>query len=89
VGLSGPEFGHSTGLKVAQFDGMRFPTDPESPENNDDPFAEFLSEPEKVPETPKNQDWMAEFPDEKASPIARPKTWGQLSRSLNNEPERR
>ena len=61
------------------------PSDPPVDENNDDPFAEFPSEPAKVPEIPKNQDWFAEFPDEKANPIARSKTWGQLSRSVKND----
>ena len=63
------------------------PSDPKGDQDNEDPFAEFPSEPEGVPEISKDQDWLAEFPDEKSTPVARSKTWGQLSRNLTNEPE--
>ena len=47
---------------------------PTGNQSTDDPFAEFPSESAKPAEAPKNRDWLAEFPDEKApTPAVRSK----------------
>jgi len=67
---------------------MRFRPDdpPAGKQANDDPFAEFPLEPATGTETPKNRDWLAEFPDEKTvQPTPRSKNWTRLSDSLKDE----
>jgi hypothetical protein len=64
-------------LKVAEQERMRlrFSGPPTNTQGNEDPYAEFPSEAEDRADAPKNQDWLAEFPDEKpGSPAARSKT---------------
>lgn len=63
------------------------PDDPnEGKQANDDPFAEFPAEPSTPVDTPKNHDWLSEFPDEKtATRVVRSKNWKQLSDSLKDE----
>lgn len=59
-----------------------------SPDNDNaqDPFAEFVSEPEVKPEPEQKTDWFAEFPDETTTPAQkRSKNWMKLSDSVTEE----
>jgi hypothetical protein len=83
-----PEIDRLSGLKVAQRKRMRSrPQDPKAGKPSaDDPFAEFPAEPSVNVDTPKNHDWLAEFPDEKTTTrVVRSKTWRRLSETLKDE----
>ena len=72
---------------------LRFSGPPGGTQDNEDPYAEFPSEPEDRADVPKNQDWLAEFPDEKpGSPAVRSKSWisGKATDQTNlNQPDRK
>jgi len=91
--FSGPEIDQPAGLKVAEQERMRlrFSGPPESTPNNEDPYAEFPSEPEDRADAPKSQDWLAEFPDEKpAAPIVQSKNWlNGTNQADRNQPGRK